>query len=155
MDLVLSIAQRHIVVEVTDFDLFAAGVREPDCLVWSILSCIFCNCITGIIAIVFSVMARESFDRGWYIQELHLTVLEIKLVCLIESICNTGDVNDGRSKARVAKILNIVGLVTGLIWIIIVVVYYAVVAAAVTRAVTSCYYYTDNIGSYYYSNSYC
>lgn len=46
-----------------------------------------------------------------------------------------GDVNDGESKARVAKILNIVGLVTGLIWIIIVIVYFALAAAVAVSVV--------------------
>ena len=79
-------------------------------------------------------MTRLYFDRGWYIQEPYLILLEIKLVCLIDSICNTGDVNDGRSKARVANVLNIVGFVTRLIWRIFVVVY----CAAVVKSDKSC-----------------
>ena len=40
------------------------GERTSDCLVVSILNCIFCNCIVGILAIIFSVKARDDFDEG-------------------------------------------------------------------------------------------
>lgn len=85
------------------------------------------------------------------------------VLCLINCTRDAGDVIGGRSNVRVAKICNIVGLVTGLISSIAVTVYYAVVLTAVTSSVASSvsycryytdsyyYYYTDSIGSYYYS----
>lgn len=45
-------------------DTVLATTREKDYLACSIVNCIFGDLILGIIAIVFSVMAREHFDTG-------------------------------------------------------------------------------------------
>ena len=138
--------------------------QEPDCLVWSILSCIFCCCITGIIAIVFSAMARQSYARGWYILELFVYLQELKSVCFIYFACCAGDINDGASKARVARALNISGLTLGLLYIVPLMIFgiwFAAVVAPVISSVSSCYYYTDSYynyytySTYYHTNSYC
>ena len=39
-------------------------VRASDCLTCSILNLIFCNMVFGAIAVAFSCMARDAYDRG-------------------------------------------------------------------------------------------
>ncbi|KAF6020530.1 hypothetical protein EB796_021165 [Bugula neritina] len=80
------------------------AVPVNDCLVCSILNLIFCNILFGAIAVAFSCMARDAYDRG--------------------------DIVAGNSHAKIAKIMNIIGPVLTAIVIIIVVVYVVVIVGA-------------------------
>ena len=139
--------------------VFIDQVHEQDCLVWSILCCIFCCCITGIIAIVFSCGARQSFDRGWCTLELYLR-LKSTISHLLHT-CNTGDIDNGKRQARAAKICNIIGMVIGLLWIISISVAGSLGGLVVrysysySYSYSYCYYYTSRSGYYYYTTRYC
>ncbi len=77
-------------------------VDKPDSyLVWSILNLIFCNLFVGIAALVFSILVESNWDNRKYEQAV--------------------------SASKNARILNIIGLVLGIlsvvVWIVLWVIY--------------------------------
>ena len=92
--------------------------KPKDYLCFSIFTLIACNLILGIIAVVFSVLSRNAYRDQ--------------------------QIEDARSKGKVAFILNVVALIIGIItWIVAValiiwyIVVYVVFAATVVSTVNS------------------
>ncbi|XP_067937084.1 uncharacterized protein [Watersipora subatra] len=81
------------------------NVRGSDCLGCSIFNMLCCNPVFGLVAVIFSCMAKDAYNRG--------------------------DNDHGRSHYNVARVMNILGPIITWLSVIVIVVYFVVIIGSV------------------------